>query len=27
VIILGATLRRSLAVLNGRVPVLDVVEA
>ena len=27
VIILGATLRRSLAVLNGRAPVLDVVEA
>jgi carbon starvation protein len=27
VIILGATLRRSLAVINGRVPVLDVVEA
>jgi carbon starvation protein len=27
VIILGATLRRSLAVLNGQVPVLDVVEA
>jgi len=27
VIILGATLRRCLAVLNGRVPVLDVVEA
>jgi len=27
VIILGATLRRSLAVINGRVPVLDIVEA